>query len=127
MKKLFAAVLFLLSAQSFAQNFTCLNKLLPVNRYSGLHLITRDEFTLNRGVLDTETAKAAINYLVRTKLLCNLNEITIKVDPVCSQITADLVQSKTCFAFTNLGYFVISADSAKNVSFIFGRDKQFSK
>lgn len=127
MKKLLILITFLvLHASAFAQTMTCIDKLMPYNRYSGLHQLTKDEWNDNKESLDAEGAKVALLTLVNVKLLCKPNEVTIKVFPVCTTIIADLTQSTSCFAYTNLGYFVISRDNGKNVNFIFSKDKRFS-
>lgn len=127
MKKLTILFLIALSFSSFARELTCIDKLLPFNRNSGLHQVTKDEWNGTKEVLDTESAKEALNFLVNSKLLCKTGEVQIKVFPVCNLLTADIPQSNTCFAFSNLGYFVISKDNGKNINFIFSRDKKFSE
>ncbi len=114
-----------LSSLVFAQEITCLDKLLPFNRHSGLHQVTNDEWSDGKETLDSESAANALKFLTNSKLLCKTNEVTIKVQPICSATIADLPQSNTCFTFTNLGYFVISRDNARNINFIFSRDKRF--
>ncbi|WP_408098666.1 hypothetical protein ACJVC5_07070 [Peredibacter sp. HCB2-198] len=129
MKKLLILItVFVLHAtQAFAQEMTCLDKLMPYNRHSGLHQLTKDEWNDGKETMDAESAKIALLTLVNAKLLCKPNEVAIKVFPVCSSIVADLTQSTTCFAYTNLGYFVISRDNGRNVNFIFSKDKRFSE
>lgn len=128
MKKLSTLLfVFVLHASAFAQELTCLDKLLPFNRHSGLHQLSKDEWNDGKEGLDVEGAKSALASLTDSKLLCKPNEIVIKVLPVCSTIIADLTQSNTCFVYTNLGYFVLSRDNGRNVNFIFGKDKRFSE
>lgn len=117
----------MISLSTFAQEITCLEKLLPYNRYSGVHQVTKDEWTDGKEVLDVEGARTALMFLTNSKLLCRQNEITIKVAPVCGQQLADLPQSNSCFVFTNLGYFIISRDFGRNTNFIFSKDKKFSE
>lgn len=128
MKKKFSILFVLLAFQlsAFAQEVTCLDKLLPYNRFSGVHLIAREEWHDGKDTLDAEGAKNALTYLINSKLLCKNNEVVIKVQPECQTIIADLPQSQTCFLFTNLGYFTISKDSSKNVGLIFSKDRRFS-
>lgn len=116
---------FLSSSTAFTQEMTCLDKLLPNGRHSGLHHVTRDEWYDGKEVLDSEGAKASFMYLINSKLLCRKDEVIIKVLPVCSIIISDLPQSNTCFIFTNVGYFILSRDNARNSNFIFSRDKRF--
>lgn len=111
---------------SYAQTMSCLDKLLPYNKHSGLHQITRDEWNDGKEVFDNESAKNALLFLTNSRLLCRADEVIIKVTPSCSLLIADLPQSQTCFAFTNLGYFVISRDNGRNINFIFSKDKRFS-
>lgn len=127
MKTLFGLMLVLTSLSAFAQELTCLDKLLPYNRYSGVHIVMRDEWTDGKEVFDADSMKNAMNFLTNSKLLCKTGEVVIKVQPVCALTIADLPQSNTCFAFTNLGYFVASRDNSRNISFIFSKDKKFSE
>lgn len=128
MKKLtILFIVFILHASAFAQELTCLDKLLPFSRHSGMHQLAKEEWYDGKEGLDAESAKAALTFLTNSKLLCKPNEIAIKVFPVCSSIIADLTQSNTCFVYTNVGYFVISRDNGRNVNFIFSKDKRFSE
>lgn len=128
MKKLtILFIVFILHASAFAQELTCLDKLLPFSRHSGMHQLAKEEWNDGKEGLDAESAKAALTSLTNSKLLCKPNEIAIKVFPVCSSIIADLTQSNTCFVYTNVGYFVISRDNGRNVNFIFSKDKRFSE
>lgn len=128
MKKSFLGLFVLLfSTLSFASEITCLDKLLPFNRHSGLHQVTKDEWTDGKNTLDAETVKTAVHFLTNSKLLCRSGEVVIKVFPVCNQTIADLPQSNTCFVYTNLGFFVVSRDNGTNVNFIFSKDKRFSE
>lgn len=127
MKKLIlAAVLVLSSASTFAQEMTCLNKLLPYSRYSGLHQLSKEEWTNGKDGLDEESAKSAFTALVGGKLMCKTGEIQIKIQPDCKPLLADIPQSNICYLHTNLGYFFISKDSGNTVNFIFSKDKRFS-
>lgn len=126
-KALLVFITFTLSATALAQEMTCLDKLLPFNRYSGLHQLVKEEWTDAREGLDAESAKAAVTFLANSKLLCKTNEMVIKIDPVCSLTIADLPQSNSCFVFTNLGYFVATRDLGRNVNFIFSKDRRFAE
>jgi hypothetical protein len=126
-KAIFSIFILGLSVTSFAQELTCLDKLLPYNRHSGLHQALRDEWTDGKEALDAEGAESALKFLTNSKLMCRTGEITIKLAPHCSQTIADLPQSNTCFVFTNVGYFVLTRDNVRNVNFIFSRDKMFSE
>jgi hypothetical protein len=123
----FGLFVLLFTTLSFAQQITCLDKLLPYNRYSGLHQLTKDEWTDGKNTIDAETTKTVVTFLTNSKLLCRQGEVVIKVHPVCSQTVADLPQSNTCFVYTNLGYFIVSRDNGTNVNFIFSKDKRFSE
>lgn len=127
MKKIFGLLLLLSSLSAFAQELTCLDKLLPYNRHSGVHIVTKDEWSDGKEVFDADSMKSVMTFLTNSKLLCKSGEVVIKVLPVCAQTIADIPQSNTCFAFTNLGYFVASRDNSRNVSFIFSKDKRFSE
>ena len=128
MTKLSIGLFFLLfSTVSIAQEMTCLDKLLPYNRYSGLHQVTKDEWTDGKNTLDPEIVKTAVSFLTNSKLLCRQGEVVIKVYPVCNQTIADLPQSNTCFVYTNLGFFVVSRDNGTNINFIFSKDRRFSE
>lgn len=126
-KALIAFIVFTLNLSAFAQEMTCLDKLLPYNKHSGLHLITRDEWNDGKEMLDSEGAKNVLAYLTNSRLLCKSHEVVIKVSPVCTPILPDLTQSNTCFIFTNLGYFIATRDNGRNVNFIFSKDKRFAE
>lgn len=126
-KALIAFIVFTLNLSAFAQEMTCLDKLLPYNKHSGLHLITRDEWNDGKEMLDSEGAKNVLTYLTNSRLLCKSHEVVIKVSPVCTPILPDLTQSNTCFIFTNLGYFIATRDNGRNVNFIFSKDKRFAE
>lgn len=117
----------LFTTLSFAQELTCMDKLLPYNRHSGLHQVTKDEWTDGKNTLDPEIVRTAVTFLTNSKLLCRQGEVVIRVHPVCNQAIADIPQSNTCFVFTNLGYFVVSRDNGTNVNFIFSKDRRFSE
>lgn len=124
----FVSFLFLFFSQiSYSQSLTCLDKLLPYNKHSGLHQLTRDEWHDGKEFLDNESAKNALIFLTNSRLLCRTDEVIIKVAPSCSLLLADIPQSLTCFAFTNLGYFIISRDNGRNTNFIFSKDKRYSE
>ncbi len=127
MFKLFLVSFLLFSNSSYSQSLTCLDKLLPYNKHSGLHQVTREEWNDGKEALDNESAKNALIFLTNSRLLCRSDEVIIKVAPSCTLLLADLPQSQTCFAFTNLGYFVISRDNGRNINFIFSKDKRFSE
>lgn len=113
---------------SFAQDITCLDKLMPTSRFSGFHQLTKEDWQESAELqLDTESAKLAIKTLTQSKLFCKADEVKIKLEPVCTQTMADLPQSHSCFVFTNLGYFVITKDGGKNTNFIFSKDKKFAE
>ena len=126
-KALIAFIVFTLNLTALAQEMTCLDKLLPYNKHSGLHLITRDEWNDGKEMLDSEGAKNVLAYLTNSRLLCKGHEVVIKVSPVCTPILPDLTQSNTCFIFTNLGYFIATRDNGRNVNFIFSKDKRFAE
>ena len=111
---------------AFAQELTCLDKLLPYSRFSGLHHLSREEWNDGKDYLDTDNSRLALNSLVGGKLFCRTGEVLIKISPVCQTLLPDLPQSNVCYIHTNLGYFVLSRDSGRNVNFIFSKDRRFS-
>lgn len=128
MKRLSIGILLVLfSSVGFAQQMTCLDKLLPYNRHSGLHQLTKEEWTDGLETLSAENAKVAVTFLTNSKLLCKTGEVVIKVDPICSFTVPDLPQSNTCFVFTNVGYFILSRDVGRNTNFIFSKDRRFGE
>lgn len=127
MKKIIGLLILFTSLQSMAQELTCIDKLLPFNRHSGLHMVTRDEWNDGKEGIDAEGAKSAITFLINSKLLCKTGEVVIKILPVCAQTLADQPQSNTCFAYTNVGYFIVSRDNGRNVNLIFSKDKRFGE
>lgn len=125
--KAFTVLGLLFSLTTQAQSLTCLNKLLPYNKHSGLHQLTREEWNDEKESLDPEAARSALNFLITSRLLCKSSEVVIKVQPTCAPLLADFVQSQSCFVFTNLGYFILSKDNGRNVNFIFSKDKRFAE
>ncbi len=127
MKKLILAFFVFSTVSAFAQEITCIDKLLPFNRYSGSHLLTKEEWNDNKDTLDAESAQAALRSLVGSKLLCRQDEVLLRIAPVCHLTIADVAQSNVCFVYTNLGYFFISKDNGKNTNFIFSKDKRYNE
>lgn len=127
MNKHMALLFLFLSLSAGAQELTCLDKLLHFSRHSGLHQVTRDEWSDGKEMMDPESVKGALAFLTNSKLLCKSNEVTIKVHPVCASLLPDLPHSNTCFVYTNVGFFVVSRDIGRNMNFIFSKDKRFSE
>lgn len=127
MKK-FATAFFVsfMSVSTFAQELTCLDKLLPFSRHSGLHMLTKEEWNDGSEFLSAENALVAFNTLLSRKLLCKTGEVAVAIQPTCQPLLADVPQSNVCYLHTNVGYFVLSRDNGKNVNFIFSRDKTFT-
>lgn len=122
-----AFLLLVLSVSSFAQGLTCLDKLLPYNRHSGLHQLTPDEWRDENESLTPEKALVAVTFLTNSKLFCRTGEVVIKLDPFCGRTLQDLPESNSCFVFTNLGYFILTRDHASNTNFIFTKDSRYSE
>lgn len=112
---------------AFAQELTCLDKLLPNNRYSGVHQVMKEEWSDDSPELNNVNGKSVLAYLFRSKLFCKDQEYKIVIEPFCTRLGADLPKSNTCFAHTSLGYFVFTRDQGKNTNFIFSRDKTYSE
>jgi hypothetical protein len=128
MKKIsLIAIISLFSFSAFAQELTCLNKLLQYSRHSGLHQLSKEEWSDGKDYLDAEGARSAFKSLTGGKLMCKTGEVEIKIEPVCQQIIADLSASNICYLFSTLGYFIISKDNGSNVNFIFSKDKRFTE
>ncbi len=125
MKISLALLVLLGTLPTFAQEMTCLEKILTYSRYSGLHYLSRDEWSESADPLTVQSARAALNSLLGGKLLCDTNEYEVKGAPVCTTLMPDIPQSNVCYIYTNLGYFVVSKDNGKNVNFIFSRDNRF--
>lgn len=111
---------------SYAQEMSCLDKLLPYSRFSGLHTMTKAEWYDGKEALDAESARQAVTFLINSKLLCKPNEVVIKIEPVCQSLIADISQSNSCFVFTNVGHFLMNRDSGRNTNLIFSKDKKYS-
>ncbi|GEM_PF-1377345 len=127
MKVLIIIAMTVLATTAFAQDITCLDKLMPTSRFSGLHQLSKEEWQESAELsLDTESAKLAIKTLTQSKLFCKPTEVVLRMEPVCALTIADLPQSLTCFVFTNLGYFTITRDNGKSTNFIFSKDKKFA-
>jgi hypothetical protein len=124
MKTNFTILILLFSLNSLAQEMTCLDKLLPYNRYSGLHQVTKEEWTDVRDDFDSEGAKAALHFLVNSKLFCRQNELMINSGPDCMSLVPDVPLSHICFVSTNLGHFTMTRDQVRNFNFIFTKDKR---
>lgn len=127
MKKMaFALLVIFFSLSIKAQQLTCLDKLLPVSRHSGLHQLSREEWNDGKDGLDSTNVVAAFNSLTGGKLFCRPGEIQIKVQPICQLVITDIPQSNVCYLHTDLGYFVVSRDNGKTVNFIFSKDKTYA-
>jgi carbohydrate-binding DOMON domain-containing protein len=126
-KRILASLCLLLSLSSQAQEMTCLDKLMPYSRHSGVHMIAKEEWNDGKDGLDAENSLTVIQFLINSKLLCRSGEVSIKVNPVCAQVIADLPQSNVCYAHSNVGYFVLSRDNNRNVNVIFSKDRRFSE
>ncbi len=126
--KIFALIaLSLFALSALAQDIACLDKLMPNSRSSGLHQLSKEEWNDSINIeLDGESSKLAIKTLTQSKLFCKIDEVKIKLEPVCTQTVADLPQSLSCFVFTNIGYFTVTRDAGKNTNFIFSKDKRFA-
>ena len=124
MKKIFVILASLVSLSSFAQ-MRCVDKLLPVPRPSAGHQLTNTEWTPGAGVgMTVEEAQRAINALVFGKLLCRNQEIEFATAPTCGMVDATIPDSLVCYSSSNLGHFVLTKDSAKNVQIIFNKAKR---
>ena len=110
-----------------AQELTCLDKLLPNNRYSGIHQVMKEEWSDDSTELNNINAKTVLQYLLRSKLFCKDQEYKIAIEPFCTKLSADIQKSNTCFAYTSIGYFVFTRDLGKNTNFIFSRDKTYAE
>jgi len=126
-KFLIVAFIASIFSSAFAQELTCLDKLLPNNRYSGTHQVMKEEWSDDSTELNNVNGKAVLTYLLGSKLFCKDHEYKIVIDPFCTKLGADLPKSNTCFAHTSLGYFVFTRDLGKNTSFIFSRDKTYAE
>jgi hypothetical protein len=126
MKKSLVLLTLIISFSGLAQEMTCLDKLLPFNRHSGLHQVTKDEWTDGKENFDAESVRAALTFLTNSKLLCKTGEVGIRMQPECSNIITDIPQSLTCFVYTNVGHFTVTRDSVRNLNFIFTRDRRFA-
>jgi hypothetical protein len=127
MKAIVIIAMILLGATAFAQDITCLDKLMPRSRFSGVHQLTKEEWSeSNELLLDPESSKLALKTLTQSKLFCKPDEVKIKLEPVCAQTIADIPQSLSCFVFTNIGYFIITKDAGKGTNFVFAKDRKFA-
>jgi hypothetical protein len=115
-----------MSFAAMAQQINCLDKLLPFSRHSGLHHLAKEEWSDGRDTLTPENVKIALRALVTSKLFCKPEEVTIKIDPVCQHLSADISESNACYVYTNVGYFFVTRDNGKNTNFIFSKDKRFA-
>lgn len=123
--RIILALLFVLGTlPAVAQEITCLDKLLPNSRYSGLHHLNKEDWSDRSPVFNPEVVKLAFKALTEVKLLCKSGEIFMTIDPVCQPLLADVPESHNCFLSTNLGHFFVSRDAGKNINFIFNKDKR---
>jgi hypothetical protein len=113
----------LLAAPLYASSprLSCIDKLLPTNRFSGLHQLTRQEWNDGKNELDPTAARQAVTAVLYSKLLCKQDEINITIEPNCMLVVADRETSNVCYVESNLGFFFITKDSGRNVNFIFSR------
>ncbi len=123
MKLYFTLIVSAFSFSVMAQGLTCLDKLLPFNRHSGVHMLTREQCSTCADVLTKDSAKLALKTLLNSRLFCSETDVILSMDPVCDLVARDLPDSQICFVKTNLGHFFISKDYARNFNFIFTREK----
>ena len=123
MGKFLIALSFALPLSAFAQ-LRCVDKLLPIPRPSASHQLADNEWRPGTEVMLPEDAQRAVNSLVFGKLLCRDNEIEFTTLPTCAPIDATMPGSNTCYYSSNLGYFIITQDTAKNANFIFHKVKR---
>ncbi len=123
MKLILVLVLSIFPFALLAQGLTCLDKLLPFNRHSGVHILTREHCSGCMDTLTKDSAKFALKILLNSRLFCHEGDVTLSMEPVCELVSRDLPESSVCFVKTNLGYFFISKDYAKNFNVIFTREK----
>jgi hypothetical protein len=119
--KAWIAVLVLVSSSAFAQEMTCLDKLLPFNRHSGVHQITKEQCSVCSDTLDSAGARKALNSLIISRLFCRENEVQLTMEPMCDVVSADIPDSNVCYVKTNLGHFFITKDRARNFNIIFSK------
>lgn len=114
------AIFFCLNAQA---QLRCLDKLVPLARPSGTHQLVANEWQpQNAGVLNEIDAHRATVFLVHSKLLCQANEIQLDANAYCSLIDANHPNLVTCSLQSNVGYFTLTQDWAKNANFVFTKN-----
>jgi hypothetical protein len=122
MQAIFWACLFItMPVLAGVPKLSCIDKLLPSNRFSGLHQLTRQEWNDGKSELDPVAARQAVSALLYSKLLCKHDEINLTIEPSCGHILVDRDTSHTCYVESNLGYIFLTKDSGKNINFIFSR------
>ena len=116
--KLIALFLLLSSTSAFAQ-LRCLDKLLPSCKPSAAHQLIQSEWLQCSGPLSSADTSKAISGLVFGKLLCREGEIEFDRTPICLAIDDTHPDNITCSANSNVGYFIVTTDTAQNANLIF--------
>ena len=124
MRIIFFIATLLMSSTSFAQ-LRCVDKLIPVPRPSVAHYLLSTEWTGGQtDVITDGDAARAMNSFIFGKLLCRTTEIEFATAPTCAQIDATIPDSLVCYVNSNLGHFIISQDSGKNLHIVFHKVKR---
>lgn len=124
MRNLLLAVALVTSTSAWAQ-LRCVDKLLPIPRPSGLHQLATGEWTPGSSeFLTTADAERALRSLLFGKLLCRETEIEFKGTTVCLPVDATAPESHSCYVPSNIGFFILTQDYAKNANVIFQRQKR---
>lgn len=127
MKILVVAFFCLISSSAFAQ-LRCLDKLLPLPRFSAPHQLSAGEWKPGTGpTIDYEDARRAINSLLFGKLLCRDDEIEQYTNGNCFEPDPFYPDLITCYHYTNVGFFIVTQDSQKNANIIFHRVRSIQK
>jgi hypothetical protein len=123
-------ILFLLalSPLSALAQLRCVDKLLPLPRLSAAHQLGNGEWRPGATPLMTkDDAYRALRTLLFAKLLCEPNEIELYATGDCVVPDPYYPELVTCYAYSTLGYFIISQDTQKNANFIFHRVRSNQK
>lgn len=119
--KLLAMIALFITSSAFAQ-LRCLDKLLPAGRPSAAHQLLASEWLPPDNVtLDSALASKALSSLVFGKLLCREGEVEFDRTPICLAIDESHPENVTCSCNSNIGYFIVTTDTASNANVIFHR------
>lgn len=122
MKFFTLSFLSLLHLTVLAGEIPCVEKLTRNGTEKSSHFYLRADiykWTNDYNELNPNVAQEALNFFLRHRVHCELDEVTITKEILCNEIVPGNKISRQCFFETNLGYFTLSKDGFNSFHIIF--------